>query len=313
MRDNIFGLKIFQRGVIEFSNRCHKNCHYCGLRCGNVCLQRFTLDENAILQAARIALAAGMGTVVLQSGEWPDANAHSIARIISKLKALGDISVTLSLGDHEGDSYALWRDAGADRYLLKMETFDESLHAKLRPGQSMRERLQRLETLHRLGFETGSGIISGLPGMSDTMLANDLLRLAELPLDMIAIGPFIAHPDTPLSSCTNGSMPEALRAMAIMRLLRPTANIPATSALDALTTDGRLQGLAAGANVIMPSVTPESVRTGYSIYPGKNSSQTPVPETITRLQERLRLAGYDPSSMRGPSPHPNPSPEKRNV
>lgn len=311
VRDRTFGREIFQRGVIEFSNHCRKDCHYCGLRVSNDTLSRFALTEAKILQAARTALAAGMGTVVLQAGEYL-VDRQAVARLIGNLKALGDLAVTLSLGDHDADSYALWRDAGADRYLLKMETFDQSLHSRLRPGQTVRARLRRVETLLRLGYATGSGIISGLPGMTDLVLAEDLLRLAALPLDMIAIGPFVAHPRTPLAMCSNGSMAEALRATAIMRLLRPTANIPATSALDALAADGRLQGLAAGANVVMPSVTPEPVRAGYSIYPGKNASPETVSATINRLQERLRHAGYHPSSARGDAPG-GPVVEKYNV
>lgn len=313
VRDTIFGREVFQRGVIEFSTHCRKNCCYCGLRSANLSLPRFALDDEQILQAARTALAAGMGTVVLQSGEDPQPDVQRIARLVRLLKQLGDISVTLCLGDHDRDTYALWRDAGADRYLLKMETFDAPLHSRLRPGQKAWKRLQQVETLHSLGFETGSGIISGLPDMAEETLARDLLHLTELPLDMIAIGPFVPHPDTPLGHRPGGSLSQALRAIAIMRLLRPEANIPATSALDALVRDGRVQGLQAGANVIMPSVTPEPVRAGYSIYPGKNTSQISVSATIFRLQDRLRQAGYTPSSARGPAPRTHNLSEDRNV
>ncbi len=302
VRDRIFGRNVFQRGVIEFATHCRKNCLYCGLRQANTGLARFSLDTEAILAAARTAVEAGMGTVVLQSGEVPHPGTAMVGGLIRRLKDMADISVTLSLGDHDEDTYRYWRDCGADRYLLKMETFDAALHARLRPGQSVQGRLRRLRTLCAIGYETGSGIITGLPGMTPAMLADDLLRLHELPLDMLAVGPFIPHPDTPLRDAPTGAVDEALRTTAILRLMHPRANIPATSALDALAADGREQGLHAGANVIMPSVTPEAVRAGYSIYPGKNASHASVRQTINRLQIRLREAGYTPSPERGEAP-----------
>ncbi|UZP66973.1 [FeFe] hydrogenase H-cluster radical SAM maturase HydE [Desulfovibrio mangrovi] len=305
LRDRVFGREVFQRGVVEFSNHCRKNCHYCGLRAANTELQRFRLDAEAILDAARTAVELGMGTVVLQSGEEETADIRSIGDLIGRIKRLGDISVTLSLGDHSEDAYRYWRDCGADRYLLKMETFNPELHARLRPGQNVAERLARVETLCRLGYETGSGIITGLPDMTPEILAEDLRLLSGLPLDMIAVGPFIPHPQTPLKDAAAGRIDEALRATALLRLMNPTANIPATSALDALDAHGREKGLNAGANVIMPSVTPEPVRAGYNIYPGKNAAPEPVRQIVGRLQQRLRDAGYEPSSSRGASPAKN--------
>lgn len=304
-RDHVFGREVFQRGVIEFSNHCRKNCLYCGLRNANVDIARFSLNEDAILLAARTVVDTGMGTVVLQAGEMSQSDPEYVGvvgTVVRRIKAVADVSVTLSLGDFDEDTYRFWRDCGADRYLLKMETFNPDLHARLRPGQSVKERLKRVETLCRIGYETGSGIITGLPGMTPEMIAEDILQLSRLPLDMIAVGPFIPHPATPLHDAPPGDTDEALRVTAILRLMHPFANIPATSALDALTEDGRERGLRAGANVIMPSVTPEAVRAEYNIYPGKNSSHDPVRLTIGRLQSRLRDAGYTPSSARGISP-----------
>lgn len=302
LRDSVFGREVFQRGVVEFTNHCRKNCHYCGLRNANTALQRFRLDADAILQAARTAVELGMGTVVLQSGEEETIAIRPIGYLIGQIKQMGDISITLSLGDHDEDAYRYWHDCGADRYLLKMETFNPELHARLRPGQSVRERLNRVEMLCRIGYETGSGIITGLPGMTTDILAEDLRLLSGLPLDMIAVGPFIPHPQTPLKEAAPGLMEESLRATALLRLMNPAANIPATSALDALSAHGREQGLNAGANVVMPSVTPEPVRAGYNIYPGKNAAPEPVRLIVGRLQQRLRDAGYEPSSSRGESP-----------
>ncbi|WP_421899454.1 [FeFe] hydrogenase H-cluster radical SAM maturase HydE [Maridesulfovibrio sp.] len=302
VRDSVFGNEIFQRGVVEFSNNCRKNCHYCGLRCCNGQIERFSLDADSILAAARCAIDVGMGTVVLQSGEDKNLDPHFIGDLIQSVKSYADVSVTLCLGDYDRDTYKFWRDCGADRYLLKIETFNSELHARLRPGQSVSERLARLETLCSLGYEAGSGLITGLPGMTPEILAEDLLRLSLLPLDMIAVGPFIPHPDTPLGRFWAGSLDETLRATALLRIMNPKVNIPATSALDVLVANGREQGLAAGANVVMPSVTPESVRSEYSIYPGKNSSSDPVMNNVVHMQRRLKQAGYHPSSTRGQSP-----------
>ncbi|MEZ0576372.1 [FeFe] hydrogenase H-cluster radical SAM maturase HydE [Halodesulfovibrio aestuarii] len=300
-RNDTFGQEVFQRGVVEFSTHCRKNCQYCGLRAANVALKRFRLSTEEIIAAAHCAIEAGMGTVVLQSGE-EQLDIRRVGKIIEKIKNLSDVSVTLSLGDHDEDTYRYWLDCGADRYLLKMETFDETLHARMRPGQTMKERLRRVNMLCRLGFETGSGIISGLPYMTQEMLADDLLKLSDMSLDMIAVGPFVPHPDTPLAPYSAGSMEEALRVTALLRIMNPKANIPATSALDALDVNGREKGLHAGANVVMPSVTPEFVRARYNIYPGKNNASEPVQELIERLQQRLCNAGYKPSSARGASP-----------
>lgn len=221
---------------------------------------------------------------------------------MQEIRKLGDISVTLCLGDHDEDTYRYWHDCGAERYLLKMETFDSGLHSRCRPGQRARDRLKNVNLLKGLGYETGSGIITGLPGMTPEILAGDLLELGRLCLDMIAVGPFVPHPDTPMGGCPAGSVEESLRATALLRIMNPLANIPATSALDALAPDGRERGLSAGANVVMPSVTPEPVRAGYFLYPGKNSSSISVEGTIHALRQRLLRAGYHPSSARGTSP-----------
>ncbi|WP_027721158.1 [FeFe] hydrogenase H-cluster radical SAM maturase HydE [Maridesulfovibrio zosterae] len=305
VRDSIFDRSIFQRGVIEFSNHCRKNCHYCGLRMDNKALGRFSMDRSSILATVRIAIESGMGTIVLQSGEQDSSGFEHIGFIIKEIKKNTELAVTLCLGDQSEDTYKLWRDCGADRYLLKAETFDEKLHSCFRPGQSIKRRLKNVETLQKLGYETGSGIITGLPGMTVEILAEDLLKLSRLALDMIAVGPFVPHPCTPLGKNVPGAMDESLRAVALLRIMNPLCNIPSTSALDALSAQGRELGLYAGANVIMPSITPEQVRAGYTIYPGKNSSTISVKETIGKLQQRVCNAGYQLSSLQGKSPNKN--------
>ncbi|WP_027183231.1 [FeFe] hydrogenase H-cluster radical SAM maturase HydE [Desulfovibrio inopinatus] len=311
VRDHVFGRDVFQRGVVEFSNYCRKNCMYCGLRKSNSNLNRFSLKSDEIIFSVKSIIDLGMGTAVLQSGEDSAYSIQEIGRIITHIKTHTDLAVTLSLGDYDEDVYRFWRDCGADRYLLKMETFNAPLHEQLRPGQRVEERLRRVKLLYKLGYETGSGIITGLPGMTSEILADDLIRMRDLPLDMIAIGPFIPHPATPLCNTPPGNVDESLRAMAITRIMHPYANIPTTSALDALVSDGRERGLHAGANVVMPSATPETVRAGYSIYPGKNNSLTPVHQTIRSLQQRLKDAGYALSSSRGMSPARSINKEER--
>ncbi len=299
--DTAFARSVFVRGVVEFSNYCKKNCHYCGLRKDNEQLARFRLAGQEILAAASLAVGLGAGTVVLQSGEDAHFDRTALGGIIQDIKKAHDVAVTLCVGDHDRDTYAYWHDCGADRYLLKLETTHESLHAALRPGTSVAKRLARLELLQAIGYETGSGIIVDLPGMTDAMLAEDILRLSALGLDMIAAGPCIPHPQTPLRGAVSPDIEKSLRVIAVLRLLNPVANIPATSALDALAQDGRLRALAAGANVVMPSVTPVDVRDAYALYPGKNTSKSSVPDAVRALLHRVSAAGYTPVADRGSS------------
>lgn len=329
LADDVFGRQVFLRGVVEFANHCRRNCLYCGLRAANTDVERFRLNDEEILHAVSVAAAHGMGTVVLQSGEEAQGDVRRVGALVQEIKRRHNVAVTLSLGDYAEDHYRYWRDCGADRYLLKVETTDDALHARMRPGTTVTERLARVETLQRLGYETGSGVISGLPGMTPRILARDILRLSAMGLEMIAVGPFIPHPGTPLGAERAAvDIEQALRATALLRLLNPGANIPATSALDSACPPqdsgtqraasdtrlnnqdsahspygkgGREQGLAAGANVVMPSVTPERVRRNYAIYPGKNTVRCSVTEAVRQLKLRLEHAGYQPSDAIGTS------------
>ncbi|MEZ0576211.1 [FeFe] hydrogenase H-cluster radical SAM maturase HydE [Halodesulfovibrio aestuarii] len=301
----LFNNTVYQRGIIEFSSYCRKNCHYCGLRNKNTDLVRYRLTHDEIMQAVDNAASIGMGTIVLQAGEDEDVNPHFIYTIVRSIKEKYNLAVTLSIGDHPDDVYRLWRDSGADRYLLKIETTDTDLHSLYRPGQQLYDRLNRIESLQRLGYEVGSGIIIGLPGMTEENLTDDLLLLSTMGLDMIACGPFIPHPQTPLRHAKQGSLVESLRVTALLRLLNPAANIPATSALDSLPSgcnnNGRIMGLNAGANVIMPSITPDEVRSRYSIYPGKNSPASTQHSAVKQLQSKVQQAGFTLSSQAGSS------------
>jgi len=296
-----FGRDVYLRGVIEFSNHCRNNCRYCGLRLGNRNVARYRLDVPAILSCVALARELSLGTVVVQSGDDFSYSKEDIGRVVAEAKTTSDVAVTLSLGDRPDEDLAYWRSCGADRYLLKVETFDKALYAQCRPGLALADRLRRLEALRRAGYEVGSGVITDLPGMTPEILANDLKRLSELDLDMIAVGPFVPHPQTPFGREPGGSILTAFRAMAILRLLNPRANIPSTSALSALCDGAREQGLTKGANVVMPSLTPETVSADYAIYPGKNAFRADARDRVEAAREAIRRVGRVPSTAVGGS------------
>ena len=291
LRRQHWGDAVFLRGIIEFSNYCKQNCLYCGLRRDNAKLARYRLTPEAILAATADIAALGIGTVVLQSGEDPHYDGPALAKIIRAVKERFGLAITLSVGERDVADYALWREAGADRYLLKMESFDQSLHARLRPGCSPDARLRAYEHLASLDYETGTGLIAGLPGETPDSAEQDMAELARLQADMISISPFIPHPDTPLGAHPACPPTTVLHRMALARIATPRAHIPVTSAL-ALHGDAmRLQGLEVG-DVLMPSLTPENVRAAYAIYPGKNAAPTPPKERAAAMQATLLEHGF---------------------
>lgn len=309
-REDTFGRDVYLRGIVEFSNFCCKKCLYCGLRAPNTRTQRYRLPPERVVEAACLAPELELGTVVLQSGDDYTYSTDTIRAMVEEIKRRCDVAVTLSLGDRPLEELARFRQSGADRYLIKLETCDPDLYGRMRPGETLERRLELLEHLRGLGFEIGSGIIVGLPGMSLEMLASDILRLAELDLDMIAVGPFVPHPRTPLADAPPGCLEQSLRAAALLRLLCPGSNIPATSALNArpgmpvasdasAPEDGRALGLRAGCNVIMPSLTPEDVRGAYEIYPGKNAFTASARQSVERVRELIRQEGLLPSPALG--------------
>ena len=285
------------RGIVEFSNYCRQNCLYCGLRKDNTRLVRYRLNPDEIFEQARVIAELGFGTLVLQSGEDPALDPKALAELIRKVKDGLELAVTLSLGERSRPDYSLWRKAGADRYLLKMETFDAKEHAHLRPGKSLAERLRAYEELADLGYETGSGLICGLPGETPERLARDTEELAALKPDMLSISPFIPHPDTPLGAHPPLDAEKTLRIMAVARLLTPSAHIPATSALNLHGDAVRLRALKV-ADVLMSSLTPERVRANYSIYPGKNQSALSPRDRAASLRDGLLTQGF--TLPRGP-------------
>jgi biotin synthase len=260
--------KVHLRALIEFSNYCKQNCFYCGIRRDNSKITRYRLGPLEIINLAKKAANYGYKTVVLQSGEDLYYTTDKVSEIISEIKKF-DLAVTLSIGEKTFEEYKVYRKAGADRYLLRIETTDENLYNKLDPGMSLKNRMMCLENIKKLGYEVGSGIIVGLPGQTLESIAKDILYLKSIPVDMAGIGPFIYHPNTPIEKPEGNPFELSLKVMAILRLLMPHINIPATTAMETLNPNGRLIALQCGANVVMPNATETEYRKYYEIYPGK--------------------------------------------
>lgn len=263
------GKHVNVRALIEFSNICRRNCLYCGLRQANRAVRRYRLGMDDVLANARDAARQGADTIVLQSGEGA-VDAGWLAELIGELCWDPGLPVTLSVGECAERDYALWKKAGAKRFLIRHETSNPALYAKLHPGYTLEDRLSCLRVLKDLGYECGGGFMVGLPGQTMETIADDLLLCESLKLDMAGIGPFLAQGGTPLSSEKSGGLEIALRALAILRLLLPDANLPATTALASLDPErGQILGLNAGANVLMPNFTPDQYGKHYKIYDGK--------------------------------------------
>ena len=270
LRKESVGDEVHLRALIEFSNICKRNCFYCGLRCDNKKAERYRLSPEQIIETANLAIKKGYKTVVLQSGEDAYYTAPILADIIKEIKK-SDIAVTLSIGEMSYEDYATLKVAGADRFLLRIETTDKELYKKLHPNMSYENRVRCLYDLKKLGYETGTGCLVGLPEQTLDSLADDIQFFKKLDADMVGIGPFIPHPDTPLDKVSAGSFHLALKVMAITRILLPDANIPATTAMETLHKNGRNIALNSGANVVMPNFTKLDYRKKYEIYPNKNS------------------------------------------
>jgi biotin synthase len=320
VRQMAVGDEVHLRALIEFSNRCWRNCLYCGLRRDHRELARYRMTPEEILDAVAAAAGLGYRTVVLQSGEDPWYAAPLLAYLLRTIKARHDVAVTLAIGERPEDDYRLLREAGADRFLLRMETSAPELYREMHPeaawegtgaGNGSRNcaeihtqspftqspfagwhaRLECLHALRRLGYQVGSGVMIGLPGQSLEVLADDLLSLQSLDLDMIGVGPFIPHPATPLRDAAGGTLELSLRFIACLRLLCPEAHIPATTALGALDPQGRKRALQAGANVLMPNCTPVEYRARYELYPGKICTDESAPQCRGCVEAMVALLG----------------------
>ncbi len=266
-RENV-GDEVHLRGLIEFSNICKRQCKYCGLRCENRAIERYRILKDEILVYVQNALKLGYKTIVLQSGEDDFYDSDKVCEIIREIKNF-DVALTLSIGEKTYDEYKAYKEAGADRYLLRIETTDKNLYEKMHANASFENRVQCLYDLKMLGFEVGTGCLVGLPAQTIDSLADDILFFKELDADMIGIGPFIPHNQTPLKDAPSGDFWLALKVMALTRLILPTINIPATTAMETIYSNGRTIALQSGANVIMPNVTPDEQKAKYEIYPNK--------------------------------------------
>ncbi|NQT09714.1 MAG: [FeFe] hydrogenase H-cluster radical SAM maturase HydE [Desulfobacteraceae bacterium] len=266
------GDKVHLRGIIEFSNHCCRNCLYCGLRRDNKKIKRYRMPPQEIVALALKIARKGVKTIVLQSGDDFWYKRKTIASIITNIKKQTDAAITLSLGERPLDHYRNWRDAGADRYLMRHETANPNLYEMLHPGKSLIERLSLLSALKDMGYQIGAGNIVGIPGQDLKDLAEDIWLIKELDSDMAGIGPFIPQKDTPLSNCPPGDLELTLRALALIRITSKNIHLPATTAVATLDRkEGLLMALKAGANVIMPDFTPQRYSQKYQIYDNKQN------------------------------------------
>lgn len=267
-REEYVGDEVHLRGLIEFSNICKRQCKYCGLRCEDKFIDRYRISKENIISYAEHAVNMGYKTIVLQSGEDEYYNTDLMCEIIAGIKKLG-VALTLSIGEKTYEEYKAFKEAGADRYLIRIETTDKTLYNQMHPNMDFDNRVRCLEDLGRLGYEVGTGCLVGLPNQTIESLADDILFFKEINADMVGIGPFIPHPHTPLKDSATGSFTLALKVMALTRILLKDINIPATTAMETLNPNGRIIALQSGANVVMPNVTTTEYRAKYEIYPNK--------------------------------------------
>lgn len=303
IKEKFVGNKVFFRGLIELSNICSKNCYYCGIRRGNRNPVRYVVTEPEVLEAARYAFDNGFGSMVMQSGERIDKRFIAYVEILlKKIKTLsgGRLGITLSMGEQTEETYRRWFEAGAHRYLLRIETSNRELYYKIHPQDARHDYDQRLEALsllRKVGYNVGSGVMIGLPFQTSEDLAEDLLFFKEHDIDMAGMGPYIEHAETPLYKHRDLLMPKedrlllSLKMVALLRITMKDVNIAATTAMQTLAKDGREKALRAGANIIMPNLTPLKYREGYLLYENKPGTNEQVEDSIRNLENQIHSAG----------------------
>ena len=296
-----FGNAVFIRGLIEISNRCRNNCLYCGIRKSNTMVSRYSLSRETILSCCREGYALGFRTFVLQGGEDISQTDNWVTETVASIRQeFPDCAITLSLGEKSKEAYQRFFDAGANRYLLRHETFNETHYRNLHPSEmSQTYRLNCLQSLKDIGYQTGTGIMVGSPGQTIDHLVEDILFIEHFQPEMIGIGPFIPHADTPFANEQAGNIELTLKLLSIFRLMHPSALIPTTTALASLSPDGRERGILAGANVVMPNLSPSVVREKYTLYNNKVAFGSEAAEGLKLLEKQLNKIGYTISRERG--------------
>jgi len=302
MKLQTVGNKVYFRGLIELSNVCEKDCFYCGIRRSNKKVQRYNLTDEEVLEAARFAYRERYGSIVIQSGEVTNETfVARIERLITEIKQLSDnkLGITLSLGEQSEEVYRHWFTAGAHRYLLRIESSNPELYRKLHPGDGLHtyeQRFEALTLLKKIGYQTGTGVMIGTPFQMLEDLAGDLLFFRKFDIDMVGMGPFVEHDDTPFNTPQPDALPLSarfnlsLKMVAILRLMMPDINIAATTALQAIDPLGREKAVKAGANIIMPNITPGSYRNNYLLYNNKPCTDEEPEQCTGCLDARLALA-----------------------
>jgi len=300
----VFGHEVYTRGLIEISNHCKNNCLYCGIRRGNAEITRYRLTPKQILDCCAAGYELGFRTFVMQGGEDAWFTDERMAELIGCIRAAyPDCAITLSIGEKSRETYQRFFDAGANRYLLRHETADEAHYHRLHPPElSFRNRMRCLRDLRDIGFQTGCGCMVGSPYQTAENLADDILFMADFRPQMIGIGPFIPHHQTPFAAFPAGSAETTLLMLSILRILLPKVLLPATTALGTVRGGGREQGVLAGANVVMPNLSPLNVRKDYLLYDNKLGTNDPAGESLTRLRAGMEKIGYHLASVRGDYP-----------
>ena len=300
-RHAVYGKEVFIRGLIEFTNYCKNDCLYCGIRKSNLKADRYRLSLEQILECCAQGHELGFRTFVLQGGEDPHYDDDRMDAIVRGVRAgFPDCAITLSLGERSKDSYRRFYDSGADRYLLRHETRNEAHYASLHPAaMSLRDRLRCLEDLRDIGYQVGCGFMVGSPGQTTDCLVDDLMFIKEFRPHMVGIGPFIAHQDTPLAGRPSGTLELTVFLLGVIRLLLPEVLLPATTALGTISPTGRELGVLAGANVVMPNLSPVGVRKKYMLYDNKICTGDEAAECRFCIQRRMLNIGYRISVSRG--------------
>jgi biotin synthase len=303
VKEKVVGNIVYYRGLIEFSNYCAKDCLYCGIRKSNQKVDRYNLSDREILQAVTYAHQQNYASIVLQSGELASkAFTNRIKLLLQKIhqQTNNSLRITLSLGEQSEETYRCWFDSGAKRYLLRIETSNEDLYKQIHPNDNrhtFENRLHSLELIKKIGYQTGTGIMIGLPFQTNENLANDLLFMHDFGIDMVGMGPYIEHSNTPLNELKDKLLPIqerlslALRMIAVLRILMPEINIASATALQAIDKMGREKGIKAGANVIMPNITPGKYRDNYKLYENKPCTDENADDCTSCLEARIAMTG----------------------